>query len=218
MNSDAFQRAAEIFLIARDLPPEQRDALLTKECGGDTELHAEVERLLAAQEKPVPFETLANQLEGVRQHFDQTTVISQPALGEFIGRYKLLQIIGEGGFGTVYMAEQKEPVQRRVALKLIKLGMDTRQVLARFELERQALAMMDHPGIAAVYDAGVTDSGRPYFVMELVRGQRITRYCDDRGLGVRERVRLMIDVCHAVHHAHTTVSYTHLTLPTILRV
>ena len=119
-----------------------------------------------------------------------------------IGRYKLLQQIGEGGFGTVWMAEQMEPVSRRVALKIIKLGMDTREVMARFEQERQALAMMDHPNIAKVLDAGATDKGRPFFVMELVKGMPITQYCDEAGLGTRERLALIGDVCSAINHAH----------------
>src|SRR5207248_6714748 len=108
--------------------------------------------------------------------------------GDHVGRYKLLQQIGEGGCGIVYMAEQEEPVRRRVALKLIKLGMDTRSVIARFEAERQALAMMDHPNIAKVLDAGATETGRPYFVMELVRGIKITEYCDQNNLSTRERL------------------------------
>ncbi|RBP39110.1 serine/threonine protein kinase [Roseimicrobium gellanilyticum] len=122
--------------------------------------------------------------------------------GERIGRYKLLQEIGEGGFGTVWMAEQVEPVTRRVALKIIKLGMDTKEVIARFEAERQALAMMDHPNIAKVLDAGATDRGRPFFVMELVKGLPITQYCDEAGLGTRERLVLFRDVCAAINHAH----------------
>jgi serine/threonine protein kinase len=122
--------------------------------------------------------------------------------GSLIGRYKLLQVIGEGGFGVVYMAEQTEPVIRRVALKIIKLGMDTRQVIARFEAERQALALMDHPNIAKVLDAGATDTGRPYFVMELVKGVPITKYCDDHKLSTEDRLRLFLDVCHAIQHAH----------------
>jgi WD40 repeat protein/tRNA A-37 threonylcarbamoyl transferase component Bud32 len=120
----------------------------------------------------------------------------------FIGRYKLLEKIGEGGFGEVWMAEQKEPVKRRVALKIIKLGMDTKQVVARFEAERQALAMMDHPKIAKVLDGGATDSGRPYFVMELVRGVRITDYCEQNKLSTHERLNLFIQVCRAIQHAH----------------
>ena len=122
--------------------------------------------------------------------------------GERIGRYKLLQQIGEGGFGTVWMAEQVEPVTRRVALKIIKLGMDTREVIVRFEAERQALAMMDHPNIAKVFDAGATDKGRPFFVMELVKGIPITRFCDEQQFGTRERLVLFGDVCSAINHAH----------------
>src|ERR1043165_1270226 len=119
-----------------------------------------------------------------------------------IGRYKLLEKIGEGGFGEVWMAEQREPVKRRVAVKIIKLGMDSRQVVARFEAERQALALMDHPNIAKVFDAGATDAGRPYFVMELVRGIKITEYCDKNALPTHERLRLFILVCQAIQHAH----------------
>ena len=119
-----------------------------------------------------------------------------------IGRFRLLEKIGEGGFGVVYVAEQKTPVRRRVALKIIKLGMDTRQVVARFEAERQALAMMDHPNIAKVFDAGATETGRPYFVMELVRGIPITAYCDQNNLPPVQRLRLFIDVCQAIQHAH----------------
>jgi len=124
------------------------------------------------------------------------------AIGEFLGRYRLLEKIGEGGCGVVYVAEQSEPVRRRVALKVIKLGMDTRQVVARFEAERQALAMMDHPNIAKVLDAGATDTGRPYFVMELVRGVPITAYCDQNNLSTTHRINLFISVCQAIQHAH----------------
>src|SRR3989440_2613661 len=124
------------------------------------------------------------------------------ALGTKIGHYKLLQLIGEGGFGSVYMAEQLHPVRRKVALKIIKLGMDTRQVIARFEAERQALAMMDHPNIAKVLDAGATETGRPYLVMELVKGVPITQYCDTNNVSTRERLDLFVAVCRAVQHAH----------------
>ena len=122
--------------------------------------------------------------------------------GDRIGRYKLLQQIGEGGCGTVYMAEQTEPVRRRVALKVIKLGMDTKQVIARFEAERQALALMDHPNIAKVLDAGATETGRPYFVMELVRGIKITDFCDEKSVPTADRLRLFTQVCQAIQHAH----------------
>jgi eukaryotic-like serine/threonine-protein kinase len=121
---------------------------------------------------------------------------------QMIGRYKMLELIGEGGFGEVWMAEQREPVKRRVALKIIKLGMDSRQIVARFEAERQALAMMDHANIARIYDAGTTDTGRPYFVMELVRGIKITEYCDQNQLPTEERLKLFIQVCQAIQHAH----------------
>ncbi|HYV27951.1 MAG TPA: serine/threonine-protein kinase, partial [Candidatus Eisenbacteria bacterium] len=133
------------------------------------------------------------------------TAVIEPQLDltrQRIGRYKLLERIGEGGFGEVYMAEQIEPVQRKVAFKIIKAGMDSRQIIARFEAERQALALMDHPNIAKVLDAGTTETGRPYFVMELVRGIAITSYCDQKRLSTTERLKLFIEVCHAVQHAH----------------
>src|SRR5437588_7662057 len=123
-------------------------------------------------------------------------------IGDCIGRYKLLQKIGEGGCGEVYMAQQEEPVRRRVALKVIKLGMDTRQVVARFEAERQALALMDHPGIAKVFDGGATQSGRPFFVMELVRGVRITEFAEEARLSTEGRLLLFVQVCQAIQHAH----------------
>ena len=122
-----------------------------------------------------------------------------------IGPHRLLEKIGEGGFGVVWMAEQQEPVRRRVALKIIKTGMDTRELIARFEAERQALAMMDHPNIARVFDAGATEAGRPYFVMELVRGMPITQFCDENRVPTDARLRLFIDVCQAVQHAHLGV-------------
>jgi serine/threonine protein kinase/Flp pilus assembly protein TadD len=134
-----------------------------------------------------------------------TTRLAAPVeqgLGSMIGRYKLLEKVGEGGFGTVYVAEQREPVKRRVALKIIKLGMGTKQVIARFEAERQALALMDHPNIAKVFDAGATDAGRPYFVMELVRGIKITDYCEQNNVSTRQRLDLFISVCQAIQHAH----------------
>src|SRR5262249_39193167 len=137
---------------------------------------------------------------------DGTTIqsgsLADETLGQTLGRYKLLEKVGEGGFGVVYVAEQKEPVKRRVALKIIKLGMDTKQVVARFESERQALALMDHPNIAKVLDAGATDAGRPFFVMELVRGVKLTDYCDQNNLRTEQRLGLFIQVCHAIQHAH----------------
>ncbi len=130
----------------------------------------------------------------------QVAITEKP--GDRIGRYKLLEQIGEGGCGVVYVAEQEQPVRRRVALKVIKLGMDTKQVIARFEAERQALALMDHPNIAKVLDGGATEIGRPFFVMELVKGVRITDYCDKNNLSTTERLGLFIQVCHAIQHAH----------------
>src|SRR5690606_7731996 len=135
------------------------------------------------------------------------SVVAEPGrdgdlVGRAVGPYHILGILGEGGFGSVYLAEQHEPVRRRVALKILKPGMDSHAVLARFEAERQALAIMDHPGLARIYDAGSTERGLPYFVMEHVSGVPITQYCDLHRLGVDERLRLMIEVCHAVQHAH----------------
>ena len=131
---------------------------------------------------------------------EDTPNFEQP--GEKVGRYKLLQQIGEGGCGVVYMAEQEEPVRRYVAIKVIKLGMDTKNVIARFEAEQQAMALMDHRNIAKVLDAGVAASGRPYFVMELVRGIKITEFCDQKNLSTRERLDLFVQVCNAIQHAH----------------
>jgi hypothetical protein len=193
-------QVSEIFNSAVELPADQRQAFLVTECGADVAMHAEVCALLAAHEGAGGFmqddEALSPDLEA------QWARLKPEGEGDRVGRYKLLQEIGEGGFGTVWMAEQMEPVSRRVALKIIKLGMDTREVIARFESERQALAMMDHPNIAQVFDAGSTPLGRPFFVMELVRGIPITEYCDEAGLGTRERLALFRDVCSAINHAH----------------
>ncbi len=194
--SDDDHSPRTIFLAALEIDdPDQRAAHLDRACGGDEALRREVEELLQAHsqaggflpENPAAPPAVPSSMEGV---------------GDRIGRYKLLQKIGEGGCGVVYMAEQETPVRRKVALKVIKLGMDTRQVIARFEAERQALAMMDHPNIARALDAGATESGRPFFVMELVRGVKITDYCNENELAMRERLNLFVSVCHAVQHAH----------------
>jgi serine/threonine protein kinase len=177
--------------------PAGRDAYLDEACGPDAGLRAEVEGLLAALGKAGGFMR--------RPAGAEFTTAYEPLTegpGTVIGHYKLLQQIGEGGFGTVYMAEQKEPVKRRVALKIIKLGMDTKEVIARFEAERQALALMDHPHIAKVLDAGTTETGRPYFVMELVKGVSIAEFCDQNQLPARARLELFVPVCQAVQHAH----------------
>jgi serine/threonine protein kinase/tetratricopeptide (TPR) repeat protein len=174
--------------------PAEREQYLAAACEGQPELRQQVESLLQAHEQSGAF--LGQTMKLTASNFVAETT------GSMIGRYKVLQQIGEGGCGVVYMAEQQEPVRRRVALKVIKLGMDTRQVIARFEAERQALALMDHPNIAKVFDAGATESGRPYFVMELVKGIPITRYCDENNLNTVTRLGLFVQVCQAIQHAH----------------
>jgi len=180
--------------------PAERAAYLDGACRGDDGLRAEVEKLLLAHDQAGAF------LEDPVAPPQHSTIVLPAPLtekpGDRIGRYKLLQQIGEGGCGVVYMAEQEQPIRRRVALKVIKLGMDTKAVIARFEAERQALALMDHPNIAKVLDAGATDTGRPYFVMELVRGIKITDYCDQNNLSTEERLNLFVQICHAIQHAH----------------
>jgi len=187
-----------IYYEATGKTGEEREAYLHAACGQNTALLARVRALLKAREIRDGF------LESAP--WDPAIILDPPVLtegpGTVIGRYKLLEKIGEGGMAVVYMAEQEQPIRRKVALKIIKLGMDTRQVIARFEAERQALAMMDHPHIAKVLDAGATETGRPYFVMELVQGVSITEYCDRNSLGTKDRLGLFIQVCHAVQHAH----------------
>jgi serine/threonine protein kinase/Tfp pilus assembly protein PilF len=175
----------------------ERAAYLDRACQGDAGLRAEVESLLQAREKAGAF--LAGSASDPATTCDEP-IVERP--GALIGPYKLLEQIGEGGFGVVFMAEQQRPLRRKVALKVLKPGMDTRQVVARFEAERQALALMDHPNIARIFDGGETASGRPYFVMELVRGIPITDFCDQSQLPVRERLELFLNVCQAVQHAH----------------
>jgi len=192
------KNAKQIFLEAIEQhAPDQWPAYLDQACGDDAQLRRRVEILLEA-------------------HVGEGSLLDSPAMapaatvdqaitekpGALVGPYKLLQVIGEGGMGVVYMAEQTEPIERRVALKIIKLGMDTRQVIARFEAERQALAMMDHPNISKVLDAGTTESGRPYFVMELVKGVPIVKYCDQQHLTPKERLELFLPICQAIQHAH----------------
>jgi serine/threonine protein kinase len=177
--------------------PAQRQAYLNEACGADQALRGHLEGLLKAHEMLGSFLAPPPPTPGATV---DEPITERP--GTVLGPYKLLQEIGEGGMGTVFMAEQTQPIQRKVALKIIKPGMDSRQVIARFEAERQALALMDHPNIARVLDAGTTDSGRPYFVMELVKGVPITRYCDEHHLTPRERLELFVPVCQAVQHAH----------------
>ncbi|MHC4350572.1 MAG: serine/threonine protein kinase, partial [Planctomycetota bacterium] len=194
MTANHRKQAEELYQIAVDLPAEQRPAFLQERCGGDNALRAEVERLLEVHE----LETLSLLRKPVFHLQDEPG----EQVGDRIGPYKLLGKLGEGGMGVVYLAEQAEPIRRTVALKLIKLGMDTREVIARFESERQVLAFLEHPGVAKVFDAGTTGTGRPYFVMEYVAGVPITNYCDTERLSTTERLDLFIQVCDAVQHAH----------------
>jgi serine/threonine protein kinase/tetratricopeptide (TPR) repeat protein len=176
----------------------ERDAYLADACGGDAGLRRRVEQLLDARAKADSF--LEQPVPALAATVDEAAVAERP--GAVIGPYRLLEQIGEGGFGVVYLAEQTQPVRRKVALKVLKPGMDTKQVVARFEAEQQALALMDHPNIATVFDGGTTESGRPYFVMELVKGLPITQFCDEKHLPVRDRLGLFVAVCSAVQHAH----------------
>jgi serine/threonine protein kinase len=212
----AIQREETVFYAALKVEdPVQRKLFLDQACAGDAGLRSAVEELLRTQGEAERFfndggsavksvSTLPP-LTGDGSRSNGIAVGDSPLeenLGTRIGRYKLLQKIGEGGCGVVYMAEQEEPVRRRVALKIIKLGMDTKSVIARFNAERQALALMDHPNIARVLDAGATETGRPYFVMELVRGIKITEFCDQNHLETDRRLDLFVQVCHAIQHAH----------------
>jgi eukaryotic-like serine/threonine-protein kinase len=196
--SDQANQAKAIFLAAIDEhASEQWPVFLDQACAGDVPLRAEVEKLLRAQAAIGSFH------EAPRSALAATVdepITERP--GTIIGPYKLLEQIGEGGFAFVFMAEQQEPIRRKVAIKVLKPGMDTKQVIARFESERQALALVDHPNIARVLDAGTTAAGRPYFVMELVKGVPITEFCDKNQLAPEARLRLFIDVCHAIQHAH----------------
>jgi tetratricopeptide (TPR) repeat protein len=203
-NQSGAPTAESIFLAALERPSAERADYVAGACGENQRLRQRVEALLRAHEapdgflpeqggaRPVPPPTLAG--------FLTAQLTEQP--GATIGRYKLREKLGEGGCGVVYLAEQEVPIRRKVALKIIKLGMDTRQVVARFEAERQALALMDHPNIARVIDAGATDTGRPYFVMELVGGVKITEYCKQNNLNTHHRLELFIQVCRAIQHAH----------------
>ncbi|MGE3180708.1 MAG: tetratricopeptide repeat protein, partial [Phycisphaerae bacterium] len=207
--------AETIFHAARQIDSaHDRDEYLKIACGQDQPLRARIERLLRAEHAmdgflveprrtmmpPIPENSSIDADATLEQGLKSSAFSEEP--GDTIGRYRLLEQIGEGGFGVVFMAEQREPIRRKVALKIIKLGMDTRQIVARFEQERQALAIMDHPNIARVYDAGATRSGRPFFVMELCNGDPVTAYCDQNKLSIRDRLELFVQICRAVQHAH----------------
>ncbi|MCA9035563.1 MAG: serine/threonine protein kinase, partial [Planctomycetaceae bacterium] len=194
----------DIFLAARALPAgEERDRYLKTAVGDDPGLRQRVERMLASLQDAEP-NPLVQAMENLNMDAPGETECLAIDVSQHptIGPYKLLERLGTGGMGEVFVAEQRQPVRRNVALKLIKRGMDSREVVARFEAERQALAMMSHPNIASVLDAGQTEEGRPYFVMDLVRGIRITHYCDQHKLDLRQRLELMVTVCQAVQHAH----------------
>ena len=185
----------DVFHEAVEVPPQDRDSFLDDACANDPELRAEVQRLLDGHE------SAPSLLDPLQQGSDSDQA-PDPLIGSDIDVYHIERLIGGGGMGVVYGARQLEPIRREVAIKLIRLGMDTREVVARFESERQALALMDHPNIATVHHAGTTDEGRPDFVMELVHGTSITSFCDTARLSTRARIELMIPICHAIHHAH----------------
>ena len=207
MDPELFRRATELFAAARRLPAADRPQYLDSACAGDDRLRAEVESLLANHDE---VSDEASDDASVRFEDDVPPPGSTAPVPDFltgavpdrIGSFRILDVLGEGGMGVVYLAEQTEPVRRRAALKVIKLGMDTREVVGRFEAERQALALMDHPNIARIYDAGATEDGRPYFIMEHVPGVPITEYCDRHRLTVSDRLKLFVQVCLAVQHAH----------------
>jgi hypothetical protein len=199
-----------LFDSALELEPEARAAFLDQACQGNADLRQRLEKLLAVHERAneffdvnlVHYQTEATDTSGAK-----SPALSPKPAGEgettmVIGHYRLAQRLGEGGCGVVYLAEQESPIRRKVALKIIRLGMDTESVIARFETERQVLALMDHPNIAHVLDAGATETGRPFFVMELVQGVKITSFCNDKNLDTRQRLNLFIQICHAVQHAH----------------
>ncbi len=194
LSSEEWRRLRDLFGDAREMPESERKAFLDRELAGEPALRAEMDSFLASAATVGAF--LAPRDAGGAR----TT--ASPAPGSMVGPYRLVEPLGEGGFGVVYLAEQEKPIRRRVALKLIKPGMDTRQVISRFEAERQALALMDHPAIAQVFDAGETEAGRPFFAMEYVPGVPITSFCDAERLRVRERLDLFLGVCDAVQHAH----------------
>ena len=201
MDLEHFLRLREIVLTAAALRPEKRAAYLDRTCSGETVLRNDAESLLRHEASSIPLpETAAMRVlvDGLR---DSVRSTAPRGLPDRIGPYRVLGILGEGGMGTVYHVEQVTPIHREVALKLIRDGADSASVIARFEAERQTLAQMDHPNIARVLDAG-SDQGRPYFIMELVRGVPITTYCAADKLGTRERLKLLLDVCRAVSHAH----------------
>jgi eukaryotic-like serine/threonine-protein kinase len=217
MNRNLRTEAKAIFLAALDVPEGERERFIARQCGEDVQLRSAVEQMVRDDREAERTRFLLEPPDAFRQvlESEETTDASPRDVareqGDFdrrhshprqIGPYRILEAIGEGGMGVVYLAQQDHPVRRKVAIKIIKLGMDTREVIGRFESERQALAMMNHTNIAKVFDAGATEQGRPYFVMEYVAGVPLTDYCDRHGLGTRERLQLFVPVCQAIQHAH----------------
>ena len=215
MKDEAADREVDIFCAACDIEPgEERNAFVKKACAGDDGLYASVQQLLAVQEEGEGFfqegcstSISANEFSQALSEHPEVLKVENVAskdeeIGKQIGPYRLIEKIGEGGGGRIYLAEQSTPIRRQVAFKIIKLGMDTKSVIARFEAERQMLAMMEHPHIAKVFNAGATETGRPYFVMELVHGTKVTTYCDENRLDISRRLELFVKICHAIQHAH----------------
>jgi len=199
MEANRFEQISELFEAARSLSQSERDEYLSKACAGDPDLRSEVEGLLAEHARQSPLDT--NTPGEIAELVSRDEIENDTDIPTKIDRYTIIGHVGEGGMGSVYEARQQNP-NRSVALKVIKRGMDTKQVIARFEAERQAVAMMDHPNIAQVYDAGTTEDGRPYFAMELVRGVSIVEYCQSQKLDIDSRLRLFVQVCRAIQHAH----------------
>ncbi|MEQ8765955.1 MAG: serine/threonine-protein kinase, partial [Planctomycetota bacterium] len=201
MSKERYQRLKELLFEASEREGRARADYLDEQCRDDADLRAEIDRLLSDSEPPttkvgghIARRALPETGPGLREAPDLQ--------GLWFGRYQLVELLGEGGMGSVWLAQQQEPVRRQVALKVIRLGLDSQCVVTRFEAERQALALMDHHAIARVFDGGVGPGGRPYFVMEHVPGTAITRYCDEQSLTLEQRIELFIEVCDAIHHAH----------------
>ena len=204
MNNERWQEIWDVFFAALERAEGERAGWLASRAGADEELRREVAALLAGHEQGDSRLLKARELTLLADDVTQAAAdaLKDTLLGQQVGPYRIERVIGEGGMGTVYEAEQVVSVRRRVALKVIKLGMDTREIVRRFETERQALALMTHANIARIYDAGATADGRPFFVMELVPGVPVTEYCDSHRLGLRERLQLIVTLCDAIQHAH----------------